>query len=315
MKNALPKLLVIVGPTASGKTDLSLALAREFGGEIISCDSRQFYRGLEIGAGTVPGEWGTGVAGQAWIAEGVPHYFINVIDPDQQLTVAEYQEQAVAKARAIAAGGRLPMLVGGSMLYASAVIDNYQMPEVLADEAYRAELAAWPLEKLMAELTAKDPAYAARAGQNARYIIRALECMRATGRAMTELQQKGAPLFDVLQLGVTRPKEELHARINQRFDAMLQAGLLEETARLAERYGWDCPAFVSLGHRQLAAHLRGQAPLATAVEEAKRATRAYAKRQLTWFKRDQRIQWVSTAADAESAVKAWLLTSATKSLR
>lgn len=309
---SLPKLLAVIGPTSGGKTDLSLSLAREFDGEIISCDSRQFYRGLEIGAGTVPGEWGEGEGGRAWMVasdgseEKIPHYFINIIDPDQQLTVAEYQEQAVARVREIAGRGKLPMLVGGSMLYASAVIDNYRMPEVPADEVYRAELAMWPLDRLEAALLAKDPAYAARAGKNARYIIRALECMRATGRAMTELQQKGTPLFDALQLGVTRPKPELDARISQRLDAMMEAGLLMETEQLARHYGWDCPAFASLGHRQLAMHLRGGLPLADAVALAKQATRAYAKRQLTWFRRDQRLHWIAGLPDAKKLCRSWL---------
>jgi tRNA dimethylallyltransferase len=303
---SLPKLLVIIGPTASGKTDLSLALARQFNGEIISCDSRQFYRGLDIGSGLVPGKWARHGNRRVWLASGVPHYLINFLSPRRQLTVAEYQTKAVWRAREIARRGKLPILVGGSMLFASAVIDNYQMPEVPANEAFRKELEKWPLDRLVAKLAEKDPAYAVRAGKNPRYIIRALECLRATGRTMTDLQKKGEPLFDLLQLGVTRPKEELMERIDRRFDLMMEAGLLEETAHLGRRYGWDCPAFVSLGHRQLAMHLRGELPLVVAIALAKSATRAYAKRQMTWFKRDRRIKWIANQLEAEKLTDAWL---------
>lgn len=304
MKTSLPKLLAVVGPTASGKTDLAIALAKKFHGEIINCDTRQFYRGLDIGAGVIPGRWVKRGSGRVWLAEGVPHHLINFLSPRRQLTVSEFKAKAVWRAREIARRGKLPMLVGGSMLYASAVLDNYQMPDVPADEKFRVACANVPLDRLGEELAAKDPAYAVRAGKNPRYIIRALEVMRATGRTMTELQRKGEPIFDALVLGVTRPKEELDERIDRRFDQMMKGGLLEETAALGRRYGWDCPAFVSLGHRQIAMHLRGEMPLVDAVTLAKKATRDYAKRQLTWFRRDSRIRWVGGAAEAKKLASA-----------
>jgi tRNA dimethylallyltransferase len=301
-----PKLIAILGPTASGKTDLSLELARRFGGEIVNCDTRQFYRDIPIGAATAPGRRVKRGRRRVWLAEGVPHYLINFLSPRRQMTVAEYQARAVWRLREIARRGKVPMLVGGSMLFAAAVIDNYQMPEVPPDEAFRRRMEKVSLDKLGEKLAAMDPAYAERIGPNRRYIVRALEVMRATGRTVTELQRKGEPIFDTLLIGVTRPKAELDERINRRFDFMMKAGLLEETAQLGRYYGWDCPAAMSLGHRQLGTCLRGEMPLDEAVAEAKRATRAYAKRQMTWFRRDRRIRWVKTGDEATSLVAAHL---------
>lgn len=302
----LPKLIAIVGPTASGKTDVSLALARRFKGEIINCDSRQLYRGVALGADIIPGKWVKRGRRRVWLAQDVPHYLINFLSPKQTMTVAEYKKKAERRAKEIAGRGRLPFLVGGTGLYASAVIDNYQMPEVPPNEAFRRRLNKKSAAALQAELKKKDPAYAARAGLNKRYLIRALEVIRATGRPFSELQRKGEPQFDALILGVARPREEIYARVNRRFDRMVGEGLLEEADRLGRRYGWDNPAASSLGHRQLGLHLQGKMTLVEALELAKSATRDYAKRQITWFKRDPRIHWVSSIKEAEGLILAHL---------
>ncbi|MDD5251132.1 MAG: tRNA (adenosine(37)-N6)-dimethylallyltransferase MiaA [Patescibacteria group bacterium] len=301
-----PPLLVILGPTAAGKTDLAIALARKFNGEIISADSRQFYRGLDIGADIIPGKWVKRGARRVYIAQGVPHHLIAFRSPAKPITLAEFKTLAVRKAREIIKRGRLPILCGGTGLYVSAVADNFQMPEAPPDMKFRAACAKLPLDKLGAELVAKDSAYAARAGRNPRYIIRALEVMRATGRTMTDLQQKGEPLFDVLKIGVSRPREEMYRRIDQRVDRMMKDGLLKEAQRLGRRYGWDAPVLTSLGHRQLGGYLRGETTLEEAVRRIKRDTRRFAKRQQAWFKRDAAIRWVASPKTAFRLAGAWL---------
>jgi tRNA dimethylallyltransferase len=302
MPTPAQKIIVVVGPTASGKTALALSLARRFGGEVINCDSRQIYREVEIGAAVEPGEWRVARRGRSlrrvWFAGGVRHHLTNFLSPALTMSAAEYKRLAVAQIRAVLRRGRLPILCGGTGLYASAVIENFSLPEVPPDEAFRAATLARPADESVAALAAADPDYAARAGRNPRYVVRALEVMRATGRTMTEMQQKGEPLFDALRLGVARPREELNERCERRFDLMMRAGLLEETRRLGERYGWQAPAATAIGHRQLGAFVRGEISLAEAVADAKAATRQYAKRQLTWFRRDSQIRWVEDEATA-----------------
>lgn len=309
-RSALPKLLAIVGPTASGKTDLAVALAKKYKGEIISADSRQFYRGTEIGSDIIPGEWKAGFryAGavlkrRTYVARGVPHYLIGFLPPSKPFTVAQFKDHVIRIAADITKRGHLPILAGGTGLYLKAVIDNYDIPEVAPDPDFRATQEKRTTEALYQELAAKDPAYVARiAPNNRRYAIRALEVMRATGKTVTEVQAKGEPLFDVLQIGIKRPREAAFARINARVDRMMADGLLNEAKRLGKKHGWDVPAMSGLGHKQLGAFMRGETTLEEAVERIKSDTRHFAKRQETWFKRDERIRWVKNEAAAQKLV-------------
>lgn len=307
--DTLPKLIAIVGPTASGKTDLALALAKKYGGEIISADSRQFYRGTEIGSDIPKGRWVRlkGAKRLTYIVEGLPHYLMNFLPPSKLFTVAQFKDHVIRIAADIAKRGNVPFLVGGTGLYVKSVIDNYEIPEVPPNPAFRARMEKKTTPALFALLRKKDPAYAARIpANNRRYAVRALEVMDATGKTTTELQQKGEPLFDVLQIGIQRPREAMYARINARVDAMMKRGLLEEAKKLGKKYGWDIPAMSGLGHKQLGAYLRGETTLAHAVERVKTDTRHFAKRQVTWFKRDSRIHWVKSEAEAARIVKKFL---------
>lgn len=313
-KPAMPKLLAIVGPTASGKTDLAVALAKKYKGEIISADSRQFYRGTDIGSDIIAGEWkrdfayrGAVLKRRTYVARGVPHYLVGFLSPSRPFTVAQFKDHVIRIAADIAKRGHLPILAGGTGLYLKAVIDNYEIPGVAPNEAFRAEQEKRATDDLFAELATKDPAYAGRIPpNNRRYIIRALEVMAATGKTVTEAQAKGEPLFEVLQIGIKRPRAAAFERINLRVDRMMKQGLLEEARKLGRKYGWDAPAMSGLGHKQLGAYLRGETSLEAAVERIKSDTRSYAKRQETWFKRDARIVWVKTQAQAERAVGAFL---------
>jgi tRNA dimethylallyltransferase len=303
----LPKLIVIVGPTASGKTDMALALARRYKGEVISADSRQFYRGMAIGAAVPDGVSATRRGVRAYWVDGIAHHLMSFRAPSQQVTVAQFQRMVARKVREITARGHVPFLVGGTGLYVGAVVDNFTIPQVKADAAVRRALERRETADLLAELRKKDPAYAARiTPQNRRYITRALEVIHATGKPFSALQGRGVARYDVLQLGVTRTKAVLQRRIGQRVGLMMGKGLLEEARRLGKRHGWDLPVLSSLGHRQLGQFLRGESTLEEAVERIKRDTQRYAKRQMTWFRRDKRILWVRTVHQAALQVQRFL---------
>ncbi len=303
----LPKLIVIVGPTASGKTDLSLALAKRFKGEVISADSRQFYRGMSIGAAVPEGEWATKRGVRAYWVDGIAHHLMAFRAPSAQVTAAQFQRMVTRKVREIVKRGHVPILVGGTGLYVDAVVENFSIPKVVANPAVRKGLERRETYDLFAELVRLDPVYAARiTPQNRRFITRALEVIHATGKPFSELQRRGTPRYDALKLGVTRERSELVRRIDRRVDLMLRAGLLKESERLGKRYGWEHPVLSSLGHRQLGQFLRGEVSFEEAVERIKRETRRYAKRQMTWFRRDKRIVWVRTVGQATRDVQRFL---------
>lgn len=303
----LPKIIAVVGPTASGKTDIAIALAKRFKGEVISADSRQFYRGTEIGSAVEPGRWVKRNGRRVYLAKGVPHHLVSFLSPRRTFTVAQFKDHVIRIARDIRKRGHLPILCGGSGLFLGAVIDNFDIPEVPPDAAFRARLERRSTEALYAELTKRDPAYVARIPKNnRRYATRALEVIHATGRPFSEQQSRGEPLFAVLQLGLKRERAALNRRIDRRVGIMMERGLLEEARRLGKRYGWSLPATTGLGHRQLGAYLRGESTLESAVESVKTDTRRYAKRQMTWFKRDKSIRWIASETAAIRLAKQFL---------
>lgn len=283
-----PLLIAVVGPTAVGKTAISLQLAADLDGEIVSADSRQIYRGLDIG---------TDKASPAQQA-AVPHHLLDVVDPNQVLTLAEYQRAAYTAIDGIHGRGRLPLLVGGTGLYVRAVLDGLGIPEAPPDAALRAELEAYAAEQgalaLHARLAALDPAAAGRIdARNVRRVVRALEVCLVTGRPISELQAAAPPPYRILRIGLTRPRAALYARIDQRVDAMLQRGLLAETQRLLEAgYAPQLPALTGLGYRQMIQYLQGEMSYDDAVAAIKQQTRRFVRQQYTWFRLDDpRIAW------------------------
>ncbi|PKO21765.1 MAG: tRNA (adenosine(37)-N6)-dimethylallyltransferase MiaA [Chloroflexi bacterium HGW-Chloroflexi-1] len=282
-------LVVIVGPTAAGKTALSVQLAAALNGEIISADSRQIYRGMDIGAAKVTAAERT----------GVPHHLLDIVDPDRALTLAEYQGMAYAVIDALHARGRVPFLVGGAGQYVHAVVEGWGIPKVAPHPELRAELAAEAetegAEALHARLAALDPAAAARIDhRNVRRVIRALEVCLVSGQPISELQRKTPPPYRILQIGVTRPRPELYARIDARINRMIADGLVAEVERLvAAGYDWQLPAMSGLGYRQIGQHLRGEIGLDDAVALIKQQTRRFVQQQYTWFRLDDpAIYWV-----------------------
>lgn len=287
-------LLVILGPTAAGKTAAALAIAQALDGEIIGADSRQVYRHMDIG---------TAKPSSAERAL-VPHHLIDCIDPDDNLSLAQYQRMAYTAINDILARGRLPVLVGGTGQYISAVIEGWSIPEVPPNAALRAELEAYAAEHgsaaLHARLATLDPAAAAKIEhQNVRRVVRALEVCIETGQRISDLQRKQPRDYAVLQLGLTLEREALYMRADRRVDAMIQAGFVDEVrALLAMGYDRRLPSMSGLGYAQLAAHLLDGVPLAEAVEDTKRATHDFIRRQYTWFRKyNQDVAWYDAGSN------------------
>jgi tRNA dimethylallyltransferase len=296
--NPLPPLIVIVGPTAAGKTALSLPLAEAAGGEIVSADSRQVYRGLDIGtAKATPEE-------QARI----PHHLIDVVDPDETLSLAQFQEMAYAAIDDILDRGRVPLLVGGTGQYVMAVLEGWQVPRVPPDEDLRRELYRQAEEQgaeaLHARLLALDPAAAGRIDpRNVRRVVRAVEVCLLTGRPISEQQTKTAPPYRILVIGLARLRPVLYQRVDRRVEGMIEAGLESEVRRLVSGgYGFDLPAMSGVGYGQFAPYLAGEATLADVVREIQRATRRFVRHQSNWFRSDDaRIRWFDAAAGPHEA--------------
>lgn len=294
-------LLVIVGPTAVGKTAFSLQVAQDFKGEIISADSRQIYRGLDIGTAKATPEQ------QAL----VPHHLIDVVNPDEVLTLAEFQERAYAAIEAIQQRQRLPLLVGGTGQWVQAVVEGWGVPRVPPDPVLRARLEAEAQtsgpEALHAQLAAVDPPAAQKLDpRNVRRVIRALEVYHKTGIPMSQHQKKAAPPYRILQIGLTLPRETLYQRIDRRIEHMLEMGLLDEVQRLVQAgYGWDLPAMSGLGYRQIGQYLRGEVSLEEAVALIKKETRRFVRQQYNWFRLDDpQINWVEVRRGLEAGYQA-----------
>ncbi len=279
-----PKILAIVGPTASGKTSLSIALAHALDGEVVSVDSMQIYRGMDIGtAKSTPAE-----------REGVPHHLIDIADPDEPFSVADYMDAAERAVTDILSRGKLPIFCGGTGLYLDAFLRGGVADAPGADEALRAELydiaEREGAEALHAMLAKIDPeSAAATPAGNVRRVVRALEIYRLSGTTKTEWDRRSRerPLrYNAAVIGLYfNNRALLYSRIEQRVDLMLQAGLLDETRRLLEAgvFERSPTAAAAIGYKELLPFLRGECSLGEATEQLKIATRRYAKRQLTWF--------------------------------
>jgi len=282
------KLVVIIGPTAVGKTKLSIELAKRLDGEIISGDSMQIYRGMDIGTAKIKPEE----------TEGIPHYLIDIKEPTESFSVAEFQQTVRPLITEIAARGKLPIIVGGTGLYIQSVIFDYQFSDAPSDEKYRTELqkfaennGALALHKKLEEI---DRESAERIHpNNVRRVIRALEIYHCTGKSMTEWQRQQTPelLYDVALIGLTMEREKLYERINARVDKMIEEGLLEEVKALYSRGIRDCQSIQAIGYKELYEYLEGKIMLEEAVEQLKQNSRNYAKRQLTWFRNKIPVQW------------------------
>lgn len=293
------KLIVIVGATASGKTDLAIKLAKKYNGEVVSADSRQIYKGMDVGTA------------KPLDLEGIPHWLLNIKNPNQQYTVAEFKRDAVKGIKNIQKRGKLPILCGGTGLYIKAVVDNLNIPKVKANPLLRTkiekEIEKHGLEHAFKKLVKLDPEAAYIVDpKNPRRVIRALEITLLTKKPFSRQRKSGKPIFDVLQIGISLLNEKLKQRINQRVDLMIKNGLVEEVKKLFEKYK-NQQAFDAIGYREIIEYLNGKTTLKEATEKIKINTWHFAKRQMTWFKKDKKINWVKNQEEITALIDKFLI--------
>lgn len=282
------RLIVILGPTAVGKTALAVDFATQIGGEIVSADSRQIYRFMDIGtAKPTPDQRHT-----------VPHHLLDMVDPDADVSLADVQRWTYDAIDDIHQRGRVPLLVGGTGQYISAVIDGWGIPQVPPNTDLRHELEAVAAREgadaLHARLRALDPSAAdAIPYQNVRRVVRALEVCIESGRPISEQQRKTPPPYDTAVIGLTMERDALYARADARVDQMIAAGFVEEVKMLLDRgYSRKLPSMSGIGYKELAAHVLDGVPLDEAVDAIKHATHDFIRRQYTWFRKlGERVLW------------------------
>lgn len=311
-RHKLPKVVAFVGPTAAGKTDWALRLAKKVNGSVISADSRQVYKKMDIGTAKTRGEWEwqanwKGLR-RSYFVNGVPHHLIDFLDPGKRFTVAQFRDLAIKYVKLAYKNARVPIIAGGTGLYISSVIDNFRIPRIAPNKKLRDSLEEKTVEQLMVLLHTLDPVAADTIDKkNKRRIVRALEVCILTGEPFSQQKKKGDPMFDVLQIGVDADREVLYERISQRVDKMIERGLVQEIeGLLKQRYSWDLPSMSGIGYRQFRQYFEGNVALEEATRLLKRDTRRYARRQLTWFLRDKRIEWFANYEDAEKRVMEFL---------
>ncbi len=303
----VPALVAIVGPTAVGKTELSLWLAERFEGEIVSADSRLLYRGMDIGTAKPSVD----------ARRRVPHHLIDVTEPSSAWSLADFRRAALAAIAEVQARRRLPFLVGGTGQYVTAILEGWTPPPRPVDSALRHKLedfardhGAVALHRRLSEI---DPAGAAAIDpRNVRRVIRALEIASVTGMRPSEIRRRAPMAFPVLKIGLRMPRKDLYARMDARTDAMLAAGWVDEVRRLLQSgVGSDSPAMSAIGYRPLAEYVHGETGLEEAVAEIRRANRIFVRRQANWFKAsDASIRWFDSQpeveVEVEAAIREWL---------
>ncbi len=291
-------MIAIVGPTAVGKSELALHLAQYFPLEIISADSRQVYRYMDIGTNKPsPAE-----------RASVPHHVIDVVDPDEDFSLAMYHQLATEAMKGIQKKGKLPLLVGGSGLYVWSLVEGWKIPEVPPDQKLRRQLEARAEQEdgqsLYRELQSIDPVAAAKINPgNIRRVIRALEIYYATGQPPSQLQHKETPGFSTLVIGLTQERSELYKKIDERVDKMIQRGLVEEVEQLLKKgYGPSLPSMSGIGYKQIGQFLRGEMTLPEAIDKIKYETHRLARHQYAWFRlSDSKIRWFDVSETERNA--------------
>lgn len=298
-----PTLVLIVGPTAVGKTEIAIQLAERLNGEIVSADSRLFYRGMDIGtAKPTPAE-----------RARVPHHLIDVANPDETWSLAQFQQAATEVIADIHKRGKLPFLVGGTGQYVRAVTEGWSPPEVKPDDRLRAELEKMKDEKgkewLYEKLKSLDPEAAEKIDlRNVRRTIRALEVILTTGRKFSSQRGQGESPYQLVTIGLTRPREELYARVDARIESMFEAGLVEEVrGLLAKGYSADLPSMSGIGYRECVGVVNGQKTEEQVKVEVRRDTRIFVRRQANWFKEsDSSIHWFRVGSQTVEEVSEFI---------
>ena len=287
IKNEKPKIVVICGPTASGKTALGIQVAQQANGEIISSDSMQIYKDMDIGtAKPTPEERAQAV-----------HHLVDFVSPDQRYSVADFKKDATEKIEDILSRGKLPIIVGGTGLYVNSLIHNIEYKEEITDIEYRNELEKVDLETLYKQAQEIDPEAAARVSENDRKrITRILEIYHTTGKTKTQMEAESRKevKYDYKIFVLTPERDKLYERINLRVDLMMQAGLVDEVKQLLQKYNEFPTAMQGLGYKEVKEYLDGEITEEEMVEKIKQESRHYAKRQLTWFRQYKDATWLDT---------------------
>ena len=273
-----PKVIAVVGPTASGKTKMAINLAKEINGEVISADSRYVYKGFDIASAKPTFEE----------MDGIPHYLIDIVEPEIDYSVADFYDDAREKIYEIIKRGKTPIVAGGTGLYFKVLLETYDLPRVEANPKLREELSLRDREDLLNELKYLDPkGYEKIKDANLRRIIRALEVTKILGKPFSEASIEKEPEFDVeWKMPYIESREVLYERINKRVDLMVDQGLIEETQNLLKKHGRIKNFICTIGYQEILTYLDGEATLEDALDKLKQHTRNYAKRQLTWFRRN-----------------------------
>ena len=287
IKNEKPKIVVICGPTASGKTALGIQVAQQANGEIISSDSMQIYKDMDIGtAKPTPEERAQAV-----------HHLVDFVSPDQRYSVADFKKDATEKIEDILSRGKLPIIVGGTGLYVNSLIHNIEYKEEITDIEYRNELEKVDLETLYKQAQEIDPEATAKVSQNDRKrITRILEIYHTTGKTKTQMEAESRKevKYDYKIFVLTPERDKLYERINLRVDLMMQAGLVDEVKQLLQKYNEFPTAMQGLGYKEVKEYLDGEITEEEMIEKIKQESRHYAKRQLTWFRQYKNATWLDT---------------------
>ena len=296
-----PKVIVIVGPTASGKTTLSIELAKKIDGEIVSCDSMQIYRDMNIGSAKPTLEE----------MQGIKHYMIDIVNPDERFSVAEYKRQAEAAIEEIIAKGKVPIVIGGTGLYADSLIYGIEYKEIKFDEEYRKNLEKVAstedgLSKLYKEAEKIDKEAMKKISEkDKKRIIRVLEIYHSTGKTKTQQEiesRKKQVKYDYHVFAIDIEREKLYDRINKRVDLMLKNGLIEEVNNLIKKYDKFPTAMQGLGYKEVVQYLNSELTKEEMIEKIKQETRRYAKRQLTWFRKNNKTIWLNGLEDIQNNI-------------
>ena len=296
------KVIVIVGPTASGKTGLSIELAKRIGGEIISADSMQIYKDMDIGTAKVTDEE----------KDGIEHYLIDIISPEERYTVSNFKKDAENAIKDIIAKGKVPIIAGGTGLYVNSLIYGIEYQEMEYDEDYRNSLMEQAeteegLKKLYDEACRIDPEAMKKIfPSDKKRIVRVLEIFKATGKTKTEqeiLSRAGGVKYDYKVFGIMRDREELYERINLRVDLMIEQGLVDEVKSIYEKYKKFPTAMQGLGYKEVIWYLENKISYGEMVDLIKKETRRYAKRQMTWFRKTENIKWIDGAESADKNIE------------
>jgi tRNA dimethylallyltransferase len=296
----MKRLIAIVGPTGIGKSHLALHLAPIFHGEIVSADSRQVYRYLDIGtAKPTPQELSL-----------VPHHLIDIVNPDEDFSLAQYLQLANQAITGIFKRGKLPILVGGTGLYAKAVLEGWQVPRVSPDREFRynreKQAIEGKIDELYQELVITDPDAAAKIDRrNVRRVIRALEVHARAGKTFSQIGRKKTPAFTTFIIGLTIDRAELYRMVDHRVDEMIARGLIQEVEKLKKKgYNLDLPSMSGIGYRQIGKFLKGALTLEEAVQKIKTETHRFIRHQYAWFRRDDaRIHWFDIKSQPEIAIE------------